>query len=258
MCLLLIALDQHPAYSLILVANRDEFYDRPAQRAAFWEDVPELLAGRDLKAKGTWLGITLAGRLAAVTNYRDPTVIRNPAPSRGELVRDFLKGSEGPAVYFRKLSGTSDQYNGYNLIAGSVDELFWYSNMAQEIRPLQKGLYGLSNHLLDTPWPKVEKAKDKLSRLLSSGNTLRLKDLFTLLEDRRRPSDKHLPRTGVEIEWERTLSPVFIESPTYGTRSSTVVLVDRKNRVLFTERTFLTGHDDYRDIRYRFRLRPTS
>ncbi len=258
MCLLLIALDQHPQYRFVLAANRDEFYDRPTQRAAFWKDAPELLAGRDLKAGGTWLGITLSGKLAAVTNYRNPADTKAHAPSRGSLVCEFLKGTEPAVSYLGELSGISHRYNGFNLIAGSVDELFWYSNRGGEISPLPKGLYGLSNHLLDTPWPKVERARNDLKRLLSSGDELRPEDLLTLLRDRTQPPDKDLPQTGVEMEWERVLAPIFISSPTYGTRSSTIILVDRKNRVLFTERTFHSGQEDFRDIRYRFRLHHLS
>ncbi|MFZ0449200.1 MAG: NRDE family protein [Desulfatiglandaceae bacterium] len=258
MCLLLIAQDQHPVYRLVLAANRDEYYDRSTKVAAFWEDAPQLLAGRDLKAGGTWLGITLSGKLAALTNYRNPADAKAHAPSRGNLVCEFLKGTEPARSYLGNLSGKPDRYNGFNLIAGSVDELFWYSNRGGKISRLSKGLYGLSNHLLDTPWPKVEKAKDGLKRLLSSGDELKPEDLLTLLQDRRRPPDKDLPQTGVEIAWERILAPIFISSSTYGTRSSTVILVDRKDRVLFTERTFHSGGDDFRDIRYRFRLYPSS
>jgi uncharacterized protein with NRDE domain len=258
MCLLLIALEQHPEYRLVLAANRDEFYDRPTGKAAFWKDAPELLAGRDLKAGGTWLGITLAGRLAAVTNYRNPKDTKPRAPSRGSLVSEFLKGTESAGSFLGDLSRGPHRYNGFNLIAGTVDELFWYSNRGGEIVRLSKGLYGLSNHLLDMPWPKVEKAKSGLRRLLSSGDVLRSEDLLALLRDRTLPPDEDLPQTGVGMAWERILAPIFISGPRYGTRSSTVILVDRKNRVLFTERTFHSGGDAFRDIRYRFRLRPSS
>ncbi len=254
MCLLLIALNQHLKYRLVVAANRDEFYDRPTRRAAFWEDAPELLAGRDLKAGGTWLGITLAGKVAAVTNYRNPADLKPHAPSRGRLVIEFLRGIEPAGTYLGNLSGISDRYNGFNLIAGSVDNLFWYSNRGGEVTPLSRGFYGLSNHLLDTPWPKLEKAGNGLKRLLASSDELKPEDIFTLLRDPMRPPEKDLPQTGVGMEWERILAPVFISSPTYGTRSSTVILVDRKNRVLFAERTFHSSGNDFREIRYRFGL----
>jgi uncharacterized protein with NRDE domain len=258
MCLLLIALDQHPEYRLVVAANRDEYYDRTTRRAAFWEDTPGLLAGRDLRAGGTWLGITLDGKIAAVTNYRNPANLKPHAPSRGNLVCDFLRGIEPAGTYLGNLSGTSEPYNGFNLIAGSVDELFWYSNRGGDISRLSRGVYGLSNHLLDTPWPKVEKARNGLKRLLASGDEFKPEDLFILLRDRTRAPDKDLPQTGVGMAWERILAPIFISGPTYGTRSSTLILVDRKNRVLFTERTFHPGGDDFREIRYWFRLRPAS
>ena len=252
MCLLLIALEQHPRYKLVLAANRDEYYDRPTAPAQFWEDNPNLLAGRDLKAGGTWLGITKTGRLAAITNYRDPVHTREHAPSRGNLVLHFLETNHSPRQYLENIRREGNQYNGFNLVLGTIDELFWYSNKGAEILQLSKGIYGLSNHLLDTPWPKVEKAKKGMSGVIASNEELQPETLFEILGDQTQSADDVLPDTGVGIEWERILGPMFISSPVYGTRSSTIILVDRRDRVLFTERTYNSQPDQFQDVTYRF------
>lgn len=256
MCLLLIALEQHPRYKLVLAANRDEYYDRPTAPAQFWENKPDLLAGRDLKAGGTWLGITRTGRVAAITNYRDPAHTKEHAPSRGNLVLRFLEGKVSAMRYLNEIKETGDQYNGFNLICGSIEELFWYSNRGDQIRQISNDVHGLSNHLLDTPWPKVETAKKGLSRVLAARGELNPEALFAILCDRTRPADDVLPDTGVGLVWERILSPVFISSAVYGTRSSTIILVDRRNRVFFTERTYDSSPDQFQDVTYRFRLEP--
>ncbi len=258
MCLLLIALEQHPTYKLILAANRDEYYDRPTAAARFWENHRDLLAGRDLKAGGTWLGITRSGRLAAITNFRDPAHTIEQAPSRGGLVLNFLKSRQSAARYLDGIRQNARQYNGFNLVAGTVDALFWYSNRGPGIRRLSKGIYALSNHLLDTPWPKVVNAKQKFSALLARGEALQPDACFAMLSDRRRPPDESLPHTGAGLEWERILSPIFISSPLYGTRSSTVILVDRRGRVLFAERTYTGRPDRFQDVTRRFALENTA
>ncbi len=254
MCLLLLALDQHPAYKLVLAANRDEYYDRPTAPAHFWKERPDLLAGRDLKAGGTWLGITRTGKLAAITNYRDPAHIREHAPSRGNLVRHFLEMETSAKQYLEDLNREAHRYNGFNLVVGSIDNLFWYSNRGEGIQRLSRNVYGLSNHLLDTRWPKVEKAKKALKDVLGSKEILHPETLFAILGDRTRPPDDLLPDTGVGMEWERVLAPIFISSPLYGTRSSTVILVDHQARVIFTERTYNSQPDQFQDVTYRFNL----
>jgi uncharacterized protein with NRDE domain len=252
MCLLLIALQQHPLYKLVLAANRDEYYDRPTAPAQFWEDKPDLLAGRDLKAGGTWLGMTRKGRLAAITNYRDPAHTREHAPSRGNLVLHFLEKKLSATQYLNDIRREGCRYNGFNLVLGSIDELFWCSNRGDNIQRLSKGIYGLSNHLLDTPWPKVAKAKTALRDVLLSGKKLQPEALFKILGDRTRAADNDLPDTGVTLEWERMLSPIFISSPVYGTRSSTIILVDHQDLVLFTERTYNAQSHQFQDVTYRF------
>jgi uncharacterized protein with NRDE domain len=252
MCLLLFAFKSHPAYKLILAANRDEYYERPTSPSAFWKDAPHLLAGRDLRAGGTWFGITRNGRLAAITNYRDPATVKKNAPSRGNIVTGFLLGGQDPAEYLQTLAQQADKYNGFNLIVGTNDRLYWYSNHGDGIHRLSPGIHGLSNHLLNTAWPKVTRGKDALARLLSEGSNPQAEDLFRILGDRTIPGDKSLPHTGVGLEWERILSPIFITSPTYGTRSSTLLFVDLKNRITFAERTYDSRPDDPTTVRFEF------
>jgi uncharacterized protein with NRDE domain len=237
MCLIFIALKNHPKYKLIVAANRDEFYHRKTAPAAFWEDHPEILGGRDLEAFGTWLGMTKSGRICMVTNFRDPKNINPKAPSRGKLVTDFLLDSISGEKYLKKVEAQAKKYNGFSLIAGTVDSLYYLSNYKEGIIILNSGLFGLSNHLLETPWPKVEKGKNEIQHLLKSPS-IKPADLFRILQDDTLPSDEKLPDTGVGLDLERTLSSAFIKSPGYGTRSSTVIMVDFANQVSFSERVF--------------------
>jgi uncharacterized protein with NRDE domain len=239
MCLIVLAIKVHPKYKLVLAANRDEFYERPSAPARFWQEAPELLAGRDLKAGGTWLGITRRGRLGMITNYRDPASLKKSAPSRGQLLARFLKGRQTPWDYLQEVRLEGERYNGFNLIVGDQNHLYWYSNRNGRPSSLDPGVYGLSNHLLNTPWPKVTRGKERMAEILAAREEdLDLDDLLKLLEDRHRPPDDRLPDTGVGLEWERILSPIFISSPTYGTRSSTGLLIDHEDRAAFVERSF--------------------
>ena len=254
MCLILLAYEAHPTYNLVLAANRDEFYERPTAPAAVWED-RRVLGGRDLQHGGTWLGMTDAGRLAAVTNFRDPHTLKTSAPSRGALVRDFLRGDHPPREYLAELATHADQYNGFNLIVGSPYELCFYSNRSDDQpRALTSGIYGLSNHLLDTPWPKVVRGKAALAAILGGSDRPAAEDIFTVLADHAPAPDEELPRTGVGLEVERALSPLFISTPIYGTRSSTVLLVDREQHVTFVERTFTADSSDWQEVSYRFKI----
>jgi uncharacterized protein with NRDE domain len=254
MCLIVLAVKQHPLYKLILAANRDEYYDRPSAGPAFWKDAPQVLAGKDLKGGGTWLGITRKGRIAAVTNYRDPASVRTGALSRGRLVRDYLLGSDDPASYLERVRREGTEYNGFNLIVGYKEDLFWYSNRGEGILPLSSGLYGISNRLLDTPWPKVARSKERLAGLLADHENPFTERLFDLLRDRSTAPDDALPDTGVGLEWERILSSVFITSPTYGTRSSTLILLDGNDRVTFMDRTFNSGPEPIASVQFEFNL----
>jgi uncharacterized protein with NRDE domain len=254
MCLILAALDWHPDYALVVAANRDEFYDRPTASAAFWAEHPRILGGRDLRAGGTWLAIDRKGRFAAVTNYRQGE--REPAAprSRGLLVSDYLVADIDARTHVARVEREAASYNGFNLLAGDARELRWFSNREGRPRLLEPGIYGLSNHLLDTPWPKVTASKSALQALLGGGRADLAPGLFALLSDRTPALDQSLPRTGIGLAWERLLSSAFIASAEYGTRSSTVVLIGRDGAVTFVERSFgpngvLTG-----EVRHAFNL----
>jgi uncharacterized protein with NRDE domain len=258
MCLILLAYGVHPAYGLVVAANRDEFYERPTEAARFWDDAPEVLAGRDLTRGGTWLGVTRGGRFAAVTNYRDPRALMPDAPSRGHLVADFLRGSESPARYLARVAEAGARFNGFNLLAGDAGSLHYYSNRGGAPRRLAPGVYGLSNHLLDTSWPKVEAGKRALAALVTAGGELEIEGLFRVLSDREPAEDSRLPDTGVGLEAERMLSPLFITGPRYGTRCSTVILAGRDRRVEFVERTFVPGAALWEEARHEFEAAAAS
>jgi uncharacterized protein with NRDE domain len=258
MCLLIFAFKTHPTYKLILAANRDEYYDRPTAPAGFWDEAPYLLAGKDLRAGGTWFGITRNGKIAVITNYRDPASIKENAPSRGEIVSHYLLGPDGPDAYLKNLSTKADDYNGFNLVLGERERLIWYSNRSGEPHNLSPGIFGLSNHLLDTPWPKVSSSKDALANQISGGKEPSPEALFRILRDRTIPDDDHLPSTGVDIEWERILSPIFIKSPDYGTRSSTLLFIDHHDHVTFFERTSSPRSDIVSTVNYKFDLEPSN
>lgn len=226
-------------HHLVVAANRDEFYARPTGATAFWEDSPGLLAGRDLQAGGTWMGITRGGRFAALTNVRDPSRQIPDAPSRGALVADFLRGNMSARDYMAHIGAVAADYNGFNLLVGDGAELLCLSNHPRESRMLEAGIYGLSNHALDSPWPKVERAKRGLVDALAGPEPAQ--DLFAMLADRNKPDDACLPDTGVGLELERLLSPIFVQMPAYGTRLSTVLTVSRQGRVVWRERSFGMG-----------------
>jgi uncharacterized protein with NRDE domain len=254
MCLIFVAYKYKFPYDLVIAANRDEFYERPSAPAEFWKETPFVLGGRDLMAGGTWLGITKTGRFAAITNYRDPGFYKHQAPSRGYLVSSFLTGKETPGEYVRKIAAGADEYNGFSLFVGDCSSMHYLSNRGSGPKDLSPGLYGLSNHLLDTPWPKVERGKKALETLLADSDHLREETLFDILADRSRPPDEQLPRTGVSLEWERILASPFIISPVYGTRSSTVILVHRDGKVTFVEKVFNSKLDPQEIRRFEFRL----
>jgi uncharacterized protein with NRDE domain len=238
MCLILFSYDLHPEYRLILAANRDEYYERPTRPLGYWEDAPGVLAGRDMKNSGTWMGMARTGRFAALTNYRDPASLIDHAPSRGLLVSSFLTDTQDPKAFLEAIKTKGHQYNGFNLLVGDFSGMYCFSNKIEWIKKLSPGLYGLSNHLLDTPWPKVVKGKAAFSAAVGKTRRIDLEDLFAVLADNTPAPDDQLPDTGVGHDFERILSPIFIKSPVYGTRSSSVVLVKRSGKVIFSERTF--------------------
>jgi len=254
MCLILFSYRSHPTCPLILAANRDEFYDRPTARASFWKEAPDMLAGRDLKDGGTWLGITKSGRMAAITNYRDPRTLKAGAPSRGGLVSGFLRGDETPGEYIQRIRRDSARYNGFNLLLGDNSGLFHFSNTTDTIREISPGVHGISNHLLDTPWPKVRRGTRLLDDLISFGDNPLPDEILEILADTSRPDDRDLPDTGVGLEWERMLSSIFIKSEGYGTRSSTVILVDTQGNVRFIERSFSARPGEHETAQFQFRM----
>jgi uncharacterized protein with NRDE domain len=255
MCLIVFQYDAHPAYDLVLAANRDEFYERPTEPAHFWDDAPHVLAGRDGKEGGTWCGVTRDGRWAAVTNYRDPDTHMADAPSRGHLVSDFLTGTSAPRRYVETVAARADQYNGFNLLVGSPDACLYVSNRDGGVQWVPPGTHGLSNHLLDTPWPKVERGTRKLAQ--ASNGTVDVPALLDLLDDRTEAHANALPDTGVDAATEKMLSPIFIQSADYGTRSSTVLLLGRDGQATFAERTY--DHGAPADTRtFSFELSPRS
>ena len=243
MCLILFAYEMHDNYHLILGANRDEFYERPTAPLDWWKDYPSVLAGRDLRGGGTWMGITRTGKFAGITNFRDPAGLKKNAPSRGALVSDFLCGDEPPLNYLEKIHPSSGKYNGFNLILGDGTGLFYYSNYQNKIHRLTPGIYGLSNRFIDSPWPKVETGKAHLKKLIQQG-TVDDESIFKLLENRDQPPDDQLPSTGVGMEWERILSPLFICGDTYGTRSSSVIRMEREGIIHFSELSFKNHEDE--------------
>ena len=253
MCLLLIAYKTNPNYKLIIAANRDEFYKRPTAPAHFWEDNPSLLAGKDLEAGGTWMGITKDGKFAGITNYRDMKNIKNDAPTRGKIVSDFLLNNHSADNFGESLKSSANLYNGYNLIFGSDEELFYFSNQTKKVIKLTPGIYGLSNHLLDTPWPKVEKSKASFSETINKKDVSE-EELFEILSDREMPPDNLLPDTGLKLEIERAVAPVFVETPMYGTRSSTVIFWDFNDKISFMEKSLNPPKNEWTTNSYEFKV----
>lgn len=237
MCLIFLSIDNHPKYKLIVAANRDEFYARKTAAAQYWKDYPEVIGGRDLEAMGTWMAMAKSGKLGMVTNYRDLKNINPNAPTRGLLVSDFLINAYQAEEYLKEIHLKADQYNGFNLVVGTIEQLYYYSNYQSKIIKLEPGTYGLSNALLDTPWPKVKRGKEKFKSVIDQ-DKIAIDSIFEILRDERIAPDDQLPNTGLDMERERALSAMFIKTPNYGSRCSTVVLVDYNNSVTYSERVY--------------------
>jgi uncharacterized protein with NRDE domain len=247
-CLALVALDSHPRFALVVAANRDEYHARPTAAAQWWP--AGILAGRDLAAGGTWLGVSRSGRFALLTNVRDPSRHDATAPSRGALVVDVLTRRAPLFDVLEGLRRGGQRHNGFNLLAGNPSELGWTSNRAQATRMLGRGLYGLSNDALDVPWPKVTRTRRALEAWTAAARE-DVEPLFEALGDRTPARDEELPSTGVGIARERLLSAPFIVDPHYGTRSTTVVTIAHDGAARFIERAFdargeVTGEVDHR------------
>lgn len=236
MCLLVFAWQAHPRYRLVVAANRDEFHERPAAPLDWWQDEPRVLAGRDRRSHGTWMGVARSGRFGLVTNFRDLESPPAPdAPSRGELVARFLAGAASPHAYVDELGARASRYAGFNLLVGGARSLYYLSNRdGQVARPLASGVYGLSNHLLDSPWPKLRRTRARFAELVAHP-FIEPHELFEMLRDRRPADAEEIPDTGLPSEWERALSAPFVVHDRYGTRCSTLLLVDRDGHTTMQE-----------------------
>jgi uncharacterized protein with NRDE domain len=252
MCLILLGFRTRPGLDLVVAANRDEAYERPTAASGWWSDAPDLLAGRDLREGGTWLGVSRRGRLAALTNIRSSEAKVPGAPSRGHLVRDFLLTSESAGAYADRRRAEADRYAPFNLLLYDGGEPLALSNRADGIRRLGPGVWGFSNGVLDEPWPKAARGAAALRRLLAEGVPAP-EDLLALLSDDRPAPDDSLPETGVGLEAERMLSPIFTRTASYGTRSSTAVLISSEGEISWTERQTGPGAPEDSVVRLEFR-----
>jgi len=237
MCLIVFSLRSHKKYPLVLAGNRDEFYKRPARPAKFWEDKPNLLAGKDIKGGGTWMGVTKNGKLGALTNYRDLKNIKEEAPTRGSIVTDYLTDSKPAPVFLETLDENAEDFNGFNVLAGTPDSFFHYSNETRNITEIESGIHGISNAVLNTPWPKVEKAEEDLRNALNSDH-IDTEELFTLLKSKKTYPPEVLPDTGLPDHKEKEVSAAYIKTEDYGTRCSTIILMDHTGEITFMERTY--------------------
>ncbi|NYT64873.1 NRDE family protein [Alcaligenaceae bacterium] len=237
MCIAYIAVATHPNWPLFIAANRDEFHNRPTLAAAPWKTNSNIIGGIDCLGKGTWLGITRQGRFALLTNFREPGKNNPTAPSRGELVSRYLDGNQATADYMAEVHQQGAAYNGFNLLAGDASKVCYVGNRSKKIAPdaLIPGRYVVSNHLLNTPWPKAERLRRALDALPLDSLEQSLNPVFSLLKDLTPADDEQLPATGLSLEQERLLSSPFIISPNYGTRCSTVIAMHASGRIFFSE-----------------------
>lgn len=255
MCIILFAYQAHSHYKLVVAANRDEFYRRPTQPAAFWDDYPQVVAGRDLVEMGTWMGVTTGGRFSALTNYRDPLLEGKKEFSRGELVKNFLVSEVDPTDYLNQVKDTRMHYNGFNLLVHDAEQMYYYSAQDNEIVALQPGIYGLSNAALNTAWPKVTRGTSWLDRILKEqGSNISAEAVFEILADHEKPDDTLLPDTGIGLEKERLVSSIYIDSPDYCTRSSSLLTIDQEGKVEFIERTY-RKEQPFQDVHYSFQIK---
>lgn len=256
MCIIFFSVNSHPKYKFILASNRDEYYERTTKAAEFWQPDNRILAGRDLghgaipQELSSWLGVTRNGRIAFLTNFRSPQSKNSNALSRGHIVANFLAEKMPAPDYLDALANSSNTYNGFNVVMGDINDMHHYSNHNKSIAQLTPGIYALSNHLLDTPWPKVVKGKALFNAVLE--DDVSHANLFNILQDQEIYPDALLPHTGLSIERERALSSIFVATPNYGTRSSSVLTLDRFGQLEFTERTYDVVSAEYRDKSYTF------
>ncbi|MFT5427026.1 MAG: hypothetical protein ACI9ZT_001979 [Gammaproteobacteria bacterium] len=254
MCLIILSYKQFDNFPLILAANRDEFFERPTQSAHFWNDNPLILAGRDRKHNGSWLGITKQGRFAAVTNFREPSEKIARATSRGTLVSEYLLSEINAKNYLEDLLNRIDKFDGFNLLVGDTNALYFLSSMEKKIKNIQSGVYGISNGVFDCPWPKVIQGKLRLTEIMKSSGQVDETAFFKLLADETVPVDDELPDTGVGLEWEQKLGSIFVKADSFGTRCSTLLSIDANKQVRFIERNFDPAGNEDGTERYSFKL----
>lgn len=257
MCVSFLSIHQNKRFPFIMALNRDEFYNRPTLPLDHWKEKAYIIGGRDLQDNGTWLAIDCSGRFAAVTNFRDGIKASEKKRSRGLLVSDFLDSNLSAMEYLSDLSKDRQNYRGYNILLGSIDQVFHYSNISDKVIVLENGIHGLSNHFLNTPWPKVLLGKKKFSEILHCMEDFPYKPIFDLMKNQSLPPDELLPSTGVSIEIEKLVSSIFIESEkySYGTRSTSIIFYDSTIQAFrFVERTFIPFSSDYEDREIEIKL----
>jgi len=239
MCLAIFSLNQLPDWPLVIAANRDELHTRPTLHAGPWEDAAHILGGRDLEAGGTWLGMTSSGRIALLTNFREPTPRKLDAPSRGLLTENYLRSTDTAQTYTQIVQRDATAYNGFNLLVGDSQELWYYSNRSDApAQRLNEGVFGLSNAVLNSPWPKVLRTRKALENHLSSAQKPSPEVLFSILQDTTPAAEHELPDTGVGLAREKILGSPFITDPRYGTRSTTIILQHIDGKAFFLERRY--------------------
>ena len=256
MCLILFSVNHHPKYKFILAANRDEFFNRPTEFADFWKNDNNVLGGLDLSSGGTWLGLTKTGRFAAITNYRDGIQENKLSRSRGDLSKSFLQDSSPVQSNLSKISSERNKYNGFNILLShnGFSSIFHYSNINNQTLEIKPGIHGLSNAYLDTPWPKADEGKRKLADIISK-ETFNSEELIQLLTDKKEADDAFLPQTNISYDLEKKLSPIFISMNGYGTRCSTVILIDYENNVQFLEISYDENQQIINECKYSFPLK---
>ncbi len=251
MCLAVIARRAHDRFGLIIVANRDEYHARPTQAAQLWHDHPQVLAGRDLRAGGTWLGLSASGKIGLLTNYREPGNQNPAAPSRGALVSDFLTHPQDARQYAPAIHSVANRFNGFNLLLADASSAHYVSNRAKQFETcLADGVHGLSNATLDIAWPKVTRTQAAVTQLLSDGMAPDAEGLFEIFRDTRLAQRTELPDTGLPPARELQLSSPFILDNQYGTRCTTVVMVDHCGKTYFEERTFNTRGEVINQVKW--------
>lgn len=239
MCILFFAIQQHPKYPVIICANRDEFHQRPTQAMHWWPksdlQAGDVLAGKDLQADGTWLGLNKLGRFSALTNFRQPDLIDKNKQSRGELVLQALAQQDDAMT--QKLAESSGNYNGFNLVFGQLDNLICFDSVSQKQQVLAPGFHSLCNGALDDIWPKMALGQVKLANAIKD-HYLDIEKLFTLMKNGQQAKTEHLPKTGVPLNWEQLLSSIFIISPEYGTRTTNIITLDNNGKIAIYDQSF--------------------